>query len=118
MLALSQLRMDIVQETRGALRDVDNARARSEAARTARILAEEQYEAEKVRLENKFATTFEVREAQRDLFEAIDIETRAILDYEIQRARLSRVQGILAYEFGVQPIDTESSVGALRSGRS
>lgn len=112
-MAISQLRMNIVQETRAALRDVADARARTQAARAARVLAEQQYEAEKVRLENEFSTTFEVREAQRDWLEAIDNETRAIVNYEIQLAKLLQVQGILADQHGLELFDLPPAEGAI-----
>jgi outer membrane protein TolC len=96
-----QKRMQIVQEMRGALRDVVDARASSEATTQARVLSQEQYQAEVVRLENQHSTTFQVRESQRDLFQAEDVETAAITQYEILRASLERARGTLAQEYGV-----------------
>lgn len=96
------LRMTIVQEIRGALRDVADAKAATEASREARVLAEEQYQAELVRLENQHSTTFQVRESQRDLFEAQDAETLAIVQYEILLAALERSRGRLAQQYGVE----------------
>ena len=97
-----QKRMQIVQEMRGALRDVVDARASSEATTQARVLSQEQYQAEVVRLENQHSTTFQVREVQRDLVEAEDAETASITDYEITRAALERAKGTLAQRYGVQ----------------
>jgi len=94
-------RMNIVQELRGALRDVADARAATEAATLARVLAEEQYQAELVRLENQHSTTFQVREAQRDLFEAEERETVAVTQYETLLAGLERARGTLAAGYGV-----------------
>lgn len=102
VMALLERRMAIVQELRTALRDVADAQAAYEAAMQARILAEEQYQAEIVRLENEHSTTFQVREAQRDLFEARDNETAALIQYEILFAGLERARGDLARRFGVE----------------
>lgn len=95
-------RMEVVREILAALRDVADAKAAAEAATQSRVLAQEQYQAELVRLENQHSTTFQVREAQRDLFEAEDRETAAITQYEIQRAAFERARGGLAERFGVR----------------
>ena len=109
----SARRNDVVLETRTALRDVQSARARIVASAEARRLAEEQLRAEEVRFGLGSSTTFEVRESQRDLFEAQDTETRALLDYEIELAGLELVQGNLAERFGVQFEDERPPAGAL-----
>ncbi len=100
-MMLLERRMAIVQEVRGARRDVGNAKAAYDAAHQARLLAEEQYQAERVRLDNDHSTTFQVREAQRDLFEAVDRETASITDYEVLVASLDRASGQLAQKHGV-----------------
>lgn len=94
-------RMEIVQEMRGALRDLVDAKAATEAAHEALVLAREQYQAELVRLENQHSTTFQVREMQRDMFQAEDVETAAITQYEILRAGLEKARGDLAQSYGV-----------------
>ena len=101
LMNTAKTRMTILQEARAALRDVRDAYAQTQAAQTATELAKEQYEAELIRLENDRSTTFQVRESQRDWFEAQDTETRAIVDFEIFRARLQQVQGKLAQDYGV-----------------
>jgi len=108
-----KLRTQIVQELRGALRDVTDGRASVEAARQSRILAEDQFEAQKIRLDNQHATTFEVREAQRDLFEARDSETQAVVNYMMSIANLFLAQGILAEQFGEIFEDETREEGAL-----
>jgi outer membrane protein TolC len=107
------LRMNIVHEIRQAWRQVVDGHARTEAAQQARVLAEEQYRAEQVRLDNQHSTTFQVREIQRDLFQAIDQETSALVEYEIRLANLSLAQGILATEYGVVWDFAEPRPGAL-----
>lgn len=97
-----QLRMQIVQEMRGALRDVVDAKASSEATKEARMLSQEQYQAEVVRLENQHSTTFQVREIQRDLVQAQDAESASITQYETLRAAVDRARGTLAQKYGVQ----------------
>ncbi len=97
-----QLRMQIVQEMRSALRDVVDAKASSEATTQARILSQEQYQAEVIRLENQHSTTFQVREVQRDLVEAQDAESASITQYEILRAAVERARGTLAQRYGVE----------------
>ena len=114
VLVLNQQRMVVIRETRTALRDVTDAWARFEASRQGAELATAQYKAEQVRMANQVSTSFEVREAQRDLFEAVDLETRAILDYEIQRARLEQVQGLLAQQYGVLWEAPVEAAGAFR----
>ncbi|MBL8842429.1 MAG: TolC family protein [Planctomycetes bacterium] len=114
LMALLERRMAIVQELRGAVRDVNDAEAAYAAARQARLLAEEQYQAELTRLENEHSTTFQVREAQRDLFEARDRETAAITQYEVLRAGLSRAKGDLARQYGVSVEIEAVEAGALR----
>jgi outer membrane protein TolC len=94
-------RMEIVQEMRGALRDLVDAKAATEAAHEALVLAREQYQAELVRLENQHSTTFQVREMQRDMFQAEDVETAAITQYEVLRAGLEKARGDLAQSYGV-----------------
>ncbi len=113
LMALLERRMAIVQELRGALRDVTDGAAAYQAARQARLLAEEQYQAELTRLENEHSTTFQVREAQRDLFEARDRETAAITQYEVLRAGLFRARGDLSGRYGVEVDIVEPEAGAL-----
>ncbi len=110
----SRTRMSIVQESRSTLRDLRNARAQVAAAKEAYVLAREQYEAEQIRLDNQRSTTFQVREAQRDMFERRDAEILAITDYEEFVAKLAQVQGQLAQQFGVIWEPPEAEEGALR----
>jgi len=105
--------MGIVQELRSALRDVADAKAGTEAAREARVLAEEQYRAELTRLENQHSTTFQVREAQRDMFEARDAEIDAITGYEVSLAALDRARGILARKYGREWAPNERVEGRI-----
>ncbi len=114
LMAMLDRRMAIVHELRGAVRDVADAEAAFEAARQARLLAEEQYQAEITRLENEHSTTFQVREAQRDMFEARDRETAAITQYEVLLAGLGRARGDLARRYGVELRLDEAEAGALR----
>jgi len=114
VMALLERRMGVVEELRATLRDVADARAAYAAAEQARLLAEEQYQAELTRLENEHSTTFQVREAQRDLFEARDRATAAITQYEVSRAALDQARGELAQQFGVQWQPAVGSEGAIR----
>lgn len=107
-------RMNVVRELRTALRDVADAKAATEASTQARILAEEQLQAEQVRLDNQHSTTFQVREAQRDLFEAQDAETAAITQYEILLAGLERARGRLAQQYGIRWEPARRLEGAAR----
>jgi outer membrane protein TolC len=106
-------RMTVVQELRTSLRDAADAKAATEAAIQARILADEQYQAELIRLENQQSTTFQVREVQRDLFEAQDRETTAITQYEILLAAVERARGRLAKQYGVDWQPEERFEGEL-----
>jgi outer membrane protein TolC len=112
-MAWLERRVIIVQELRGALRDVADAKAATEAATQSRVLAEQQYQAEVVRLENQHSTTFQVREAQRDLFQAQASETASITQYEILLAGLERARGRLAQKYGVEWEPEAPREGAL-----
>lgn len=114
MMALLSQRMAVVGELRRALRDVADARAAFAAAEQARLLAEEQYQAELVRLENEHSTTFQVREAQRDMFEARDRATAAITQYETNVAALEQARGSLAQRYGVRWVAGVRTEGAIR----
>jgi outer membrane protein TolC len=95
------------------LRDVGDGKARIDAAVEARKLAQEEYDAELIRLQNDHSTTFQVRESQRDLIQDRNAETRAIVDYQIRLANLSRAQGLLAQEYGVVWIPDPPRPGQL-----
>src|SRR5262249_23857616 len=109
-----QKRMEVVQEMRGARRDLVDARASSEATKQARVLSEEQYQAEVLRLENQHSTTFQVREVQRDLVQAQDAESASITQYETLRAALDRARGTLAQKYGVQFVMEARQAGERR----
>ncbi|MSR48106.1 MAG: TolC family protein [Planctomycetes bacterium] len=114
VMALLERRMLIVEELRRTIRDVADAGAAFEAAKQARLLAEEQYQAELVRLENEHSTTFQVREVQRDLFEALDREGAAITAYETSYAALDKARGELAQKYGVRWSARAPAEGTIR----
>jgi len=111
-VTLRETEMNAVADVRAAVRDVQSEAERVTAAVETTRLANETYEGEKRRLENDLSTPFLVRQAQRDLFTAIDAQTRAQLDLENARAALLRAQGRLLHTYGVERSLPELSLEA------
>ncbi len=101
-VSLRDVELTVVTEVRGAVRNVllqgERVAATTEAAR----LQQEVYEGERRRLENDLSTPFLVRQSQRDLFTALDNQTRAQLDLELARSALLAAQGHLLRAYGYE----------------
>jgi outer membrane protein TolC len=91
--SLRNLELQISQQVRQAIRQVEANAKRIDANRAARVLAEEQLRVEQRRLEAGVTTTFNVLSFQRDLAAAQANEIAAISDYNKSMATLDNVMG-------------------------
>ena len=91
--SLRNLELQITQQVRQAIRQVEASAKRIDANRAARVLAEEQLRVEQRRLEAGVSTTFNVLSFQRDLAAALANEISAITDYNKSIANLDNVTG-------------------------
>lgn len=82
---------DIEVEVRNAIQAVETARLRNDAARAARIYAEQQLEGENKRFAAGYSTTFLILTRQNELATARGVELRAAGDYNKSVAELQRV---------------------------
>lgn len=83
----------VVLEVRTAARDIAAARERVRSARLSVELAEQQLEAEQVRLRHGAATNFDVLEKEEALSAARRLEIAARIDHALAKARLLRARG-------------------------
>ena len=97
---MDQAKLRLKNQEQQAFLEIDNAvRAvqtdykRIQAYKVARELAEKKLEAEEKKLKVGLTTNYLVLQYQRDLANARGAELRAILDYNLSLARLSRAMG-------------------------
>jgi outer membrane protein TolC len=93
--SLKQLELQITQQVRQAVRQLESDAKRIDANRAARVLAEEQLRVETKRLEAGVSTTFNVLSFQRDLAAAQANEIQALTDYNKDLANLDNVTGMV-----------------------
>lgn len=105
-IAVREMRVQISHELRDAIRQVGLQREKIQATRESWRLAKERYEGEKKRLEAGITIPYQVREAERNYHNETVSKTRALLDYQIARARILKVTGALLREYGVS-VDVE-----------
>jgi len=91
--SLKQLELQITQQVRQAVRQLEADAKRIDANRAARVLAEEQLRVETKRLEAGVSTTFNVLSFQRDLATAQANEIQSLTDYNKDLANLDNVTG-------------------------
>ncbi len=91
----------VLVEVREAVRAIKTDEKRIEAARRARMLAEEELEGEMARREQGLSTTYRVLDAQEDLAQARTNELKALIDYGLSLHRLDLVSGTLLEKNGV-----------------
>lgn len=84
-------RQSIEVEVRNAVQSAETAKLRIEAARLARIYAEQQLEGENKKFQAGLSTTFFVLQRQTQLAQAQGDEVRALTDYNKAIAELQRV---------------------------
>jgi outer membrane protein TolC len=93
--SLKNLELQIVQQVRAAVRQVESNAKRIDANRAARVLAEEQLRVERRRLEAGVSTTFNVLQFQTQLATAEANDIQALTDYNKSLANLENVQAIV-----------------------
>ncbi len=101
-ISRKDLENKILVEVRQAVRSILTNEKRIEATKKARILGEEQFQAELNRKKRQVSTTFQVLNMQEDLAEAQANEIKAMIDYQLSLINLKRVTGTLLKEMGVK----------------
>ncbi len=96
----------ILVEVREAVRAILTNEKRIEATKKARVLAEEQFQAELNRKKRQVSTTFRVLDVQEDLAQAQANEMKARIDYQLSLVNLKRVTGTLLSDMGVRLRET------------
>ncbi len=92
-LRLQDQEQQVFLEIKTAVRAVETNYQRIQAYRAARELAQRKLEAEQEKFNVGLSTNYFVLQFQRDLASAQIMELRAIVDYNVSLAGLSRVQG-------------------------
>jgi len=92
-LELELLQKQILLEVKDAVREIETNAKRVEAYRVARELAEKRLEAEEKKLKVGLTTNYFVLEFQESLATARSNEIRAVVDYNLARAKLERAMG-------------------------
>ena len=97
--ALRSLELEVAEDVRVALRNVDAGIKRVEATRRASELARAQLAAGEKRLETGLSTAFEVLRLQTDLAVARDAEIAALIGYRTSLVRVQLATGSLFAEY-------------------
>ncbi len=100
--SLKSSRQEVIISTKEAVRRVRTDFKRIETTRSARILAEQQLNAEQERLNVGLSTTRFVLDFQRDLAIAQRNELRAIIDYNKSLSNLARQKGTTLEGYGIE----------------
>ncbi len=93
---IRQQELQIAQEVRTAVRQVETNRRRIDASRVARELEEQRLDAEQKKFEVGMTTSYFIVQSQRDLAQARANELQAIIDYAKAIVAVERAQGTLA----------------------
>jgi outer membrane protein TolC len=98
----------IILEVRNAVRNLDSAYEGIGASERARIAAEEQLRAERIRLEHGESTPFEVLLREEQLVSAENQKILALQVYQISAAALDRAQGTIleSHSIVIQDVST------------
>jgi len=102
---LKDQEQQVFLEIKTAVRAVDTNHQRIQAYRAARDLAQRKLEAEVEKFNVGLSTNYFVLQYQRDLADARIMELRAVVDYNISLADLSRVQGTGRQEQNIRIAD-------------
>lgn len=94
MLKLKEQEQQIFLDIKTAVRAVQTNYKRVKAYEVARELVQRQLEAEEEKFKVGLTTNYFVLEYQRDLRQSLTQELRAIVDYNLSLANLSRVMGV------------------------
>lgn len=109
-LRMQQLQNQIGIEVRNAQFAVQQNRARVEAARKGRELAQQSLEAEQKKYSLGASTNFQVLQAQRDLAQAESALVQAMSAYEKSRVELDRVTGQTLSRNSIRMDEAETGV--------
>ncbi len=101
MLTLESTMEMVTAQIRGAYRQVDIALKRIESTTSARVLAEEQLEAERERFKLGLATPYDLLLVENDLSNARSSEVSALVDLQKSLASLAFSRGVLAESWEV-----------------
>jgi len=93
-LRLKNQEQSLSLEISNAVRAVETNYQRAQAYRAARELAEKKLEAEQEKLKVGLSTNYLVLQYQRDLANAMTMELKALIDYNLSLANLDRVMGM------------------------
>ena len=93
-LALREAELTVVEQVRGAAREVDNSYRRVRAVQASRTAMERQLEAQQRRFDVGLSTTFELQQRQLQLFTARSQEVNAMIAYHRALINFARVQKI------------------------
>jgi len=93
-LKLKNQEQQLSLEISNAVRAVETNYQRAQAYRAARELAEKKLEAEQEKLKVGMSTNYLVLQYQRDYANALTMELKALIDYNLSLANLDRVMGL------------------------
>ncbi len=94
-LATRQLRLRLLEEVRGAIRELETANKSIKANEKARTFAEENLRAEQQKFQNGLTTNYRVAEVQDQLAQAINNEIQARISYRKAVVAYYRAMGTL-----------------------
>src|SRR6185295_8110555 len=100
-LAIRKLEQDVLVAVRESVRSVRTNQEAVKIAALASNLAQEQYEAERIRYRSGLSTSRRVLEAQKDLESARVAELQAKLDLRIALSALYRIEGSSLRRYGI-----------------
>ena len=106
-LAVHKLEQDVLVAVRESVRSVETNQEAVKLAGLASNLAQEQYEAERVRYRSGLSTSRRVLEAQKDLESARVAELQAKLDLRTSLSTLYRIEGSALTRYGIT-LDTST----------
>lgn len=101
LTSMRELEVQIVHELRDAVREIVLQHEQYLATSEALVLSTERYNGEVKRLEAGISIPFQVREAERTMIDDTVMKARALLDYQIARAKLKQANGTLLSGYGI-----------------
>ena len=104
---MHKLEQDVLVAVRESVRSVETNQEAVKIAGLASNLAQEQYEAERVRYRSGLSTSRRVLEAQKDLESARVAELQAKLDLRTSLSTLYRIEGSALTRYGIT-LDTST----------
>ena len=116
-LAIHKLEQDVLVAVRQSVRSVRTNQEAVKIAALASNLAQEQYEAERIRYRSGLSTSRRVLEAQKDLEAARVAELQTKLDLRTSLSTLYRIEGSSLRRYGLtldKSVDGDKRVGAVQ----